>query len=323
MALVASDIYKLSADQLRQLCGAERLDCGGTVQALRQRIVAHLKAGKMTTKATDEVIQTSAHQTVEGNVTPRESPNLAQGFHVNAGDSPVSVTTELLRQVPPLRSEEPEAILKFASRLDEVHQLGLMDDRVFIMRVLPLVSGVMLRFFGGCLKEGKGWKECKADLLVKFFPHFVRERMIRDRITFCFHQEAQPIREFANEVFATAEFLGYDPGEQQLVDRVVMNLHPSVLAHTAFLNRPTSRKELEGAVALMEEKVVVLREREMLQPAAAVLASHDRSKPGQARRVPIGPELRRCWECGRTGHLRHQCRQLTHRSGNGHLPGGR
>ena len=101
MALVASDIYKLSADQLRQLCGAERLDCGGTVQALRQRIVAHLKAGKMATKATDEIIQTSAHQTGEGNVTPRESPNLAQGFHVNAGDSPVSVTTELLRQVPP------------------------------------------------------------------------------------------------------------------------------------------------------------------------------------------------------------------------------
>jgi len=39
-------------------------------------------------------------------------------------------------------------------RLDEVHSLGLVEDGIFITRILPLVSGSLLSFLGDCLRVG-------------------------------------------------------------------------------------------------------------------------------------------------------------------------
>jgi len=134
---------------------------------------------------------------------------------------------ELLRQVPSLSSEEPEAILRLVSRLDEIHALGLTDDKMFVICILPLVFFAVLRFFGDCFRNGRNWEQCKIELFKEFFPHFVRERMIRDHIVFSFHEEGQPLREYIDRMFAAARFLGYEASEQQLVDRVDMNLHPT------------------------------------------------------------------------------------------------
>ena len=61
---------------------------------------------------------------------------------------------------------------------------------------------------------------------------------------FYFHKERQPLRQYIEGVFRTAKFLNYQETEEQLVDRVVMNLHPSTSVHTALLDRPRSLKDL-------------------------------------------------------------------------------
>jgi hypothetical protein len=48
------------------------------------------------------------------------------------------------------------------------------------------------------------------------------------------------LREFIKEVVDAAEFLQYRPSEGQIVDRILMNLHPDILAQAAFLPRPGS-----------------------------------------------------------------------------------
>jgi hypothetical protein len=53
-------------------------------------------------------------------------------------------------------------------------------------------------------------------------------------IVFNFQGEGQPLRAYIDQVFRAAGFLEYDASEQQLVDRIVMNFHPSILVHTAF-----------------------------------------------------------------------------------------
>jgi hypothetical protein len=51
--------------------------------------------------------------------------------------------------------------------------------------------------------------------------------MLRDLITFNFHPKMQSIREYIDQVFTAAEFLGYEVGEQQLVDRILrIYTHP-------------------------------------------------------------------------------------------------
>jgi hypothetical protein len=158
--------------------------------------------------------------------------------HGGGRDSQIQVLGKLLRQVSPLRSEEPEAILCFFTRVEEIYGLGLVDDSGFVTSILPLASGSLLRLLGECLHEGSGWGECKVRLLEQYFPHFVRERLGQDLIVFNFQNEGQSLREYIEWVFCAANFLRYQASEQELVDRILMNLHPSVLAHATFLEKP-------------------------------------------------------------------------------------
>jgi len=110
--------------------------------------------------------------------------------------------------------------------------------------------------------------------------------MIHVLITFNFHQEGQSVRQYIDRVFAAAKFLGYDAGEQQLVDRIIMNLYPTILAQAAFLERPRSRKELYNAVGLIEEKFSVLKERQRTQLGVAIPSGSELHNRAPSRNVP-------------------------------------
>jgi hypothetical protein len=58
----------------------------------------------------------------------------------------VPFIVKLLRKVPSPRSGEPEAILRLVGKLDEIYCLGLVDDKMFVNRILQLLSGAVLGF---------------------------------------------------------------------------------------------------------------------------------------------------------------------------------
>ena len=69
----------------------------------------------------------------------------------------IPVIVELLRKVPSLSSDEPGAILRLISKLDEIYSLGLIDDKMFVIRILLLLSGAVLSFCeNGCGMGGAG-----------------------------------------------------------------------------------------------------------------------------------------------------------------------
>ena len=49
--------------------------------------------------------------------------------------------------------------------LDEIIGLGLADDKMFVIRILPLLTGAVLIFFGEYLWIGRSWELCKHELL--------------------------------------------------------------------------------------------------------------------------------------------------------------
>jgi hypothetical protein len=158
----------------------------------------------------------------------------------------------------------------------------------------------------------------RAQLLAEFFPYFVREKLIRDLVVFNFYEKGQPLRVFIDQVFMAAEFLAYDATEQQLVDRVIMNFHPEVAAQAAFLNRPSSLKELYQLVGLVEERAAIAEERRrMHEPTRAP----DRARP-QPHNRPQLPTNLRCWKGNQVGHRSRDCPQRSSSTGNGPTPGG-
>jgi len=126
MALTAAEVYRLSATELRVQCAEEGLNSQGPVRSLRGRLVRHLRGKAMASKH---------EETDGGNVSVDEvsdPPHHVAGDSHGVGcDSPISVLTELLRQVPALTSEDPEAILGLICKLDEYHaRAGLGQGQV-------------------------------------------------------------------------------------------------------------------------------------------------------------------------------------------------
>ena len=138
--------------------------------------------------------------------------------------------------------------------MGEIYSLGLVQDRMFITRILPLLPRGLLQFLTGCLREQSDWATCKTRILQEYFLYFVRERLIRKLIVFNFHQKNMQVRTFIDQTFQAAEFLSYGATEQQLVERIIMNLHPEILKETAFLNPPNTREELFRVVNQIEER---------------------------------------------------------------------
>ena len=61
------------------------------------------------------------------------------------------------------------------------------------------------------------------------------------------------MHQYIERDFRTAKFLNYQATEEQLVDRVVMNLYLIISVITAFLDRPRPLKDLYRVVGLIEE----------------------------------------------------------------------
>jgi hypothetical protein len=164
--------------------------------------------------------------------------------------------------------EEPEAIMELFVQLDETYELGLVEDRIFISRILPVVSGSLLVFLGNCLREGNNWKKCRTMLLKEYFPLFVCGKLIREMIVFNFHKEEQPLRQYIDQIFRAY-------------------LHPSIFAYTALLDRPRFLKDLYRMVGLIKERMWVARERDRTEKSVCLSGSAKLGSPGAGCVSPV------------------------------------
>jgi hypothetical protein len=157
-------------------------------------------------------------------------------------------------------SEEPREILRFFVDVKTIYDLKLVPDNVFWMRLLPKVRGSLLTFFGLSMQKGESWEQCKTRVLKEYFPLFVREIMNRELVVFIFQEKGCPLRQFIKEVIDATEFLRYHATEEEVVERILMNLHPEILAQAALLLKPSPYREFRDIVGLIDERMAALAE---------------------------------------------------------------
>jgi hypothetical protein len=98
MNVLASDVYRLTADELRQVCFSRGLDCRGPVRALRHSLSEQIKSTKMQTPSDEDSNQTGVTTDVGDRAgTPVPQPG-GHTLHAGSGGGPVTILVELLRQ---------------------------------------------------------------------------------------------------------------------------------------------------------------------------------------------------------------------------------
>ena len=140
--------------------------------------------------------------------------------------------------------------------------------------------------------------------------------MIWELVVFHFQEIGSQLREFIKEVVDAAEFLQYRASEGEIVDRILMNPHPVILAQAAFLPRPGSYRELRDMVGLIEERIAVLAERQRSDTASSSSQMVEKCSPSDSNRPggaavegkPSSKNGPKCWRCGKPGHVQRNCK---------------
>ena len=88
MALSSADIYRFTAEQLRELCTKQGLDSVGPVRVLRQMLVRQLKAETMVSKQDDSNVKASVTTNLSTDTVQMETPDRERDSHARGnGDS--------------------------------------------------------------------------------------------------------------------------------------------------------------------------------------------------------------------------------------------
>jgi hypothetical protein len=97
----------------------------------------------MASKQDDVNIKASVSTNFPGETIQVGPHNFDDNTHAGASGAPDSLFVELMRHVALFSSSFPESTLSFIARLDEMYACGPRDDRSFLERILPLVSGAI------------------------------------------------------------------------------------------------------------------------------------------------------------------------------------
>jgi len=140
------------------------------VRLLRPRLVRHLSGATMESKHLAETAQANAQSRVFLDATHSGPIESKLGSHAGGFNNVVPVIVELLRKVPSLSSDEPEAILRLVCKLDVIYSLGLFDDKMFVIRILSLLSGPVLSFLENVCGMGAVGSSVNVSYCVNAFP---------------------------------------------------------------------------------------------------------------------------------------------------------
>jgi hypothetical protein len=99
MALMASGLYRLSAEQLQTKCSQRELSSGGPVRVLCSRLTEYLKGGTMERKEEEQNIQASFPAGMLNTGSGTSTPLLEEGPQGGSVTNGTEVLNSLLQQV--------------------------------------------------------------------------------------------------------------------------------------------------------------------------------------------------------------------------------
>jgi hypothetical protein len=217
-------INNLSKLQLEKLASQLGLPTDGALDDLRRRVreksttieacVPSLGLDK------SSLIVESGQPGTDASVSPRNDASKVR----------LKLVTDLVQGIPVLSGTYPEAILKFLIRVNQIWELRLISDAEFLAVLFGRTSGRVMQILGTHLAMKNAWGMVQSDIIATLLPPRVKESFLISHATDRFQAPGEDLNSYVTSVVAAAAILGFAGTEQQLVHRMVQNMHPNLKA---------------------------------------------------------------------------------------------
>jgi hypothetical protein len=221
------------------------------------------------------------------------------------------VFLELVRSIPELKLTDPESVLDFLVRAEEVHKLNLVSEGEFLSCLLSCTLGRVTQLLGEHLVKASNRPVARTDLFSTFLPLRIEEEFLNTRVLNKFHSLSEDLNIYLMSVKGAADVLGYMGSEIEFVDRVLQNLHHQVRSHLIFTEKPRTFSDLFVFASTEAEAVVIEKQRR----SALNISAQGEGKHVQRNSLvrPLAQAVSHkgtsivCWRCKRQGHVRLNC----------------
>ncbi|PNF18239.1 hypothetical protein B7P43_G16766 [Cryptotermes secundus] len=223
------------------------------------------------------------------------------------------VVGDLVRNIPVLPGTDPESVLHFLIRAQEVYDLNLVGDLEFLALLVGRTSGRVTQILGLHLGTSSKWGVVSSEISSTFPPPRIREEFVSKYVLRRFQSPTKYLTQFIMPVVAAARILSYHGSESDLVQRIFQNMHPRVRSYLVFGSKPTTIAELHALASHVAEARAVDAQRQGCENQALAGASQSAGRGSRQVSMAID-ETRRvrnrgvvCWDCFGRGHLKRDC----------------
>lgn len=307
-------IYLLSRNQLESCAQGFGLDTTGTVEELRKRLSAHLKA---------RLTNPGGNAEHRANPPPPEDDNLEDDPR-----SPKNPCDKVRKWG--LNFDGVGDAVSFLERVKELRDCYDLSDEEILAALPLLFRNQALLWYRNNRSMWTTWKDFLDDFKLQYLPSRY-DYMIEEQVRSRFQGPREPFKDYLTDMLTLIR-RGKAMTPRAILERVYNNMRPEYKLY-ARRNTFTSLRELSALAAEYEQ---IQREQEKASKipenipfsasssnrrgVASTSGNRDSrpSTPTTSSQIPLvssgshpqklsNPE-RRCWRCGSEGHRRSQCR---------------
>ncbi|KAJ4430232.1 hypothetical protein ANN_22444 [Periplaneta americana] len=125
-------------------------------------------------------------------------------FSSDVNQCHMKIYLDLFKNLRLTDGKNPRLLMGFLMEIIGIHALGLVEDREFILGLMPQTSGLLLEIFGRAIQFQWSWSILLERVVLELLPSQLREDLVRDYLSRRFQFPEENSLEFLDSLYRPA-----------------------------------------------------------------------------------------------------------------------